>query len=485
MFDSVRRFTASLFGSPKPAEEETPARNRSSSQGARFHPEFREARARVVSEADIELEQLRQKLAQISTSIDHEQDYSRKSGSSSNRGLIEVLERRAAHIKDKMNRLGREIALLRPARRRVIPPNGRPKPVASAAPGRAEPVGNGHSLTQAARLALRKGRFESSSERAIFAKLADDMAEGGPEIHLQVLDRLSELKFVAALPVLRTAARHESEEVRVAAIRAAMALRHPSTRDLLLGALEDPSHRVRVWALRGLYGLNDAGLPELLCQSLIDPHPQVRRAAVTYLSWKRIGEAERMLLDALGDSATSVRVAAVTALGQCGSHTSVFRLLGVLKQEDPELREAALAVLQKLQEQLPQFDPGGSRDDRFRRVAELKIWWETERVRQLVDSGPAAGVESAAQSSPMPTSDADSLEGSTNDAEVGDFAPDETASESDAADEFGSASEPPEEFSEAAGLEDEGDLDAEPDIGSELDGDDSFDTVGTPQESNE
>ncbi|MFC1609927.1 HEAT repeat domain-containing protein [Myxococcota bacterium] len=389
----MRRFASSLFGGKEEGAEQITGMGRPSS-GAVVNLESHKARrrrsGRNPGELEAELAKLRQKLEEVQEALQREYVFSRRAGGKSNQGLVKALEKRGESIRHKMRQLSEELethslstAAERPRRSRCRPAAVRP------VKSHAEARGTDRSLARAARAALKKGRFANASERAVFDKIASDLTDGGAELQLHALERIGELKSRAAIPIFAVGASHHQEDVRVAAIRGALAMRDPSTRSILTGALADRSHRVRVWAVRGLYGLDDPSLAEILCGQLRDRHPSVRRTAATYLSWKRIPGAERHLVRRLHDDSPEVRTAVVAALGQCGSDACVFKLIQTLKDELQQVREAAASALEHLLGARPEFSVEAEPQQRGQQIEQLKLWWRKERVKRLIGEATA------------------------------------------------------------------------------------------------
>lgn len=501
MFDSVRRFAGSIFGrsDPGPKEGDRPRSARPSQRQARtlMAPELRRGapggrprprRPRAEIEAD--MDRLGKKQKDLQRSLERERAFAAQSGGRSNQGLVDAVRRRADKVRGKMDSLAAELAA---THERIVPPARAARHVEPRRePSRGEERGSDRTLAQAAKVALRKARFPSASERAVFEKLVADLADGSAEIQLHVLERLGELKSLAGLPVFAAAVRHPSEEVRIAALRGVLAMRDPSTREIIITAMRDRSHRVRVWGVRGLYGLNDPALPEILCGQLGDPHPYVRRAALTYLGWKRARVAERAVARTLRDQSAEVRVAAAHALEHCGGNGSVFRLIHALKDDEEEVREAAAAALERCLGSSPSFDAKADASERLERIDELKKFWRRERVRRIIadptlptdDAGADADDVSDLEPSAL-AADVDASPSLEPDAD-GDKASDTAAVEDGFGDEIPTeaSAEIGEEASELDGDSDDGGLDAIPDIGGDLDSvDDSFVTDDSAEES--
>ncbi len=463
MLEAVRRFTGSLFRGTAGPPRTAPTTRASASprpKDCAVATTARTAARRPRPILEGELAKVRERLERAEAALQNEKRYARLSGGNTNQSLADTLLRQVERLRRRQARieteLGREAVSTRTSTRRAtaVKLHRRPPPTVDAA-------FNDRHLAQAARAALKRGRFDSISERAVFEKLVADLADGTQELRLAALERLGELKSLAAIPILRAASRHTDDEVRVVALRSVLALRNPQTQEILFSALADSSHRVRVWAVRGLYDLNVRGLVDLLVRQLEDPHPRVRRAAATYLGWLGAVTAERPLLTRLRDNAPEVRTAVAGALAQCGGDASVYRLLGALGDDVDEVRTAAKQALGRL-EAMPAEQQLAETTDASGQVASLRKWWRVERVRRLIQTNEEAPIDTqpggdvaAVGNATAPTAKTDA-----------DVAP--AQAETDAfADGFELESEPSLSAQEGEG-EPDGLLDASPGIGGDF-----------------
>lgn len=234
------------------------------------------------------------------------------------------------------------------------------------------------ALAEAARDVINALGVTTASQRATLEKTERDMMATDRVLRSCALESFARLG-AAAVPVLRVAARHPDEELRFAAIRAAIELQPPAMTDLLAAGLRDPSCRVRTSAVWALFRSSPPSLMAHLCEALDDPEPRVRRIAASCLGRMKDSGAEGSLKARLADESSEVRAAVAEALGHCGTESSVFRLIGLLGDEDPQTRDAARVALGRLiLAPLPDVTRPAAGA-----VRELRSWWRQERLHAL------------------------------------------------------------------------------------------------------
>jgi HEAT repeat protein len=152
-----------------------------------------------------------------------------------------------------------------------------------------------------------------------------------------------------AIPALISSAASTNSEVRAFAVYTLgrMALEPERVNPVLIRALQDPDREVRYDAAFGLGALAFMGgdakcaVPALV-QTLKDSYGTARAAAAMVVP---------ALIEALRDPAVFGRVQAASALGQFGTNggAAVAALTELLKDERPEVREAAAKALRAIQ----------------------------------------------------------------------------------------------------------------------------------------
>lgn len=162
-----------------------------------------------------------------------------------------------------------------------------------------------------------------------------------------------------AAPALIEALADESDRVRIAAVNALGALRHPAASEPLALALAGLSRRARgseggaervspdaeYEALaRALGEQGDAAVPPLL-RLLDSDDTESRRWAAHALGLARAGRAVEPLIKRLADGRSDVRKAAALALGEIGDARALDALIHALGNRDLETRRAAAVAL--------------------------------------------------------------------------------------------------------------------------------------------
>lgn len=247
------------------------------------------------------------------------------------------------------------------------------------------------SVADAIEKAAKQGVFESSSERAIFEKVAMDLLDREMEIKTLAAAELGKMGNRAAVPILLEAARFNNPDLTSEVINSLITIGATEGVALFKEKINDPKYRVRIGCIRGLFKLagDDEALP-LLTDALRDEHPEVRRSAATFLGWKDRTEAVPALVQCLSDKEAKVRKAAVSALANIRDDSAVSPLFRVLGDKELEIREKALEAIRLISGEDIAFDVHASGSELNKAVNALKDWWQEKRLADLDVSGPEA-----------------------------------------------------------------------------------------------
>ncbi len=173
--------------------------------------------------------------------------------------------------------------------------------------------------------------------------LIEALSSRAPIVREHVARALGESRSKRAVVPLKRALDDENPEVRKAA---ALALAEIGTPDALTSALavESPSVRMHVVETLGKLGRKNAVEP--LKRALEDDeNSEVRKAAALALA--EIGTPDA-LTSALAVESPSVRMDVVEALGELGGINAVGLLTRALKDDDPDVRDAAALAVRRL-----------------------------------------------------------------------------------------------------------------------------------------
>lgn len=190
----------------------------------------------------------------------------------------------------------------------------------------------------------------------------------------RALELLAAKHEKAAAPLKRMLFESRSEEARIAALRLLARLDDDSAQPPILKALKDPALDVRVAAIQVLGDAHNAAALPSLVDRLENGGPAERREAASALG--RIGESESstalvnacandvdrfeehaliyalielggeaVLETALSSESPAIRRAAAISLDQMGSpRVTPDRLIALLRDDDPKLRQSALWI---------------------------------------------------------------------------------------------------------------------------------------------
>jgi HEAT repeat protein len=163
-------------------------------------------------------------------------------------------------------------------------------------------------------------------------------------------------------PLVEAAGRDPDAEVRAAALRALGSLKAPGAGDVLEAALVDADPVCRSLGLR-LAGQLGRGL-EAVRKALQDPQSPACVAYEACLAAGRLGDGQMApaLWRRYEEDADEVRRAAAIAWCNLAVQDAIERLVSLLDDRDPDIRVAAMGLMEKLD------PPGGA-----------------ERVQRLID----------------------------------------------------------------------------------------------------
>lgn len=232
--------------------------------------------------------------------------------------------------------------------------------------------------------ALRHGMFETTSERAIFEKVANDLLDTEMEIKILAAAELGKMGKEVAVPVLLETVGFDDPYLTSEIINSLINIGDSSAIPLFKREVKHPKYRVRIGCLRGLYKLaEDKELLPFLIEALRDEHAEVRRTAATFIGWKDYGEAVPALVQCLRDEDERVRRAAVSAIANIKDESSVLPLIKVLGDKNLEVREKAYDALRVITGEEISFDVHCSGRELSDAIERLRNGWQKERLGKL------------------------------------------------------------------------------------------------------
>lgn len=149
----------------------------------------------------------------------------------------------------------------------------------------------------------------------------------------------------------------KNTEVRQMAIRALAAFAqgsrpNPAVVALLQEARKDPDANIKRAAVYALARLQDDGIARDLAEMRADPDPEVRQqvAVAVANASPKYAEADKLLDEMVNDRDKKVRIEAIQGLAKRKVLTSVPKLVGLVKQPDPDVRRAVFTALLALRD---------------------------------------------------------------------------------------------------------------------------------------
>ncbi|MBF0528240.1 MAG: HEAT repeat domain-containing protein [Deltaproteobacteria bacterium] len=229
--------------------------------------------------------------------------------------------------------------------------------------------------------ALKNGEFETTSERAIFEKVAKDLLDDEMEIKVLAAAELGRMGHAVTGPVLVAAAGFEDSGLLSEIINSLITLGDPAAIPLFREHFTHAKHRIRIGCLRGLYKMaDDQTAAPILIGALRDEHPEVRKTAVTFLGWKNYPDAVPSLIQCLRDDEGKVRKATVQALANLKDEAAVMPLISVLGDQSVEIREQALEAIQVITGEEVAFDISLMGQELNQAIGTLRDWWQQIRL---------------------------------------------------------------------------------------------------------
>jgi HEAT repeat protein len=243
--------------------------------------------------------------------------------------------------------------------------------------------------------ALSYGVFKSTSEKAKFEKVANDLLDSDMEVKILAVTELAKMKNGAAVPVLTETVKFEDPHITSEIVNALIDIGDPRAIPLFKEKATDPHYRVRVACLRGLYKLagDDEDAMRLLANALRDKHPDVRRSAITFIGWKDNVDAVPALVQCLKDEDERVRKAALSALATIREKSAVVPLIRALKDGDPDMKKKVLDTIKMITGDEIAFDFQASGKELSKAIGDLMDWWQKKRFGEVEIAQPEEAEE--------------------------------------------------------------------------------------------
>lgn len=205
------------------------------------------------------------------------------------------------------------------------------------------------STTQVLELSTQGAPFAGHSEETLFGFSVRELSAPDASARVRAAERLAALGHPAAAPALATALNAETEpRVQVALLEAFGRFNFPSGTAIVSPQLESKVPQVRVAALKALVALSAKDAGPHLAAALKDPDSAVRRRA-SLLALGLGGQAALQLGEqALRDSDAEVRSLAALVLGASGGEQARALLQSALRDPDKKVRAAAAQSLSRL-----------------------------------------------------------------------------------------------------------------------------------------
>ncbi|MCG6552096.1 MAG: HEAT repeat domain-containing protein [Candidatus Magnetominusculus sp. LBB02] len=234
--------------------------------------------------------------------------------------------------------------------------------------------------------ALKHGKFETDSDKAIFNKIANDLLDMEMDVKILAATELGKMGNKASSGVLVEAVHYDNHYLTAEVINSLINIGDKKAVAICKEMAASSNPKVRMNSLRGLYklGKEDEIYP-YLTDALKDEHADVRRQAVTFLGWKDCAEAVPGLVQSLQDKDESVRKAAVSALANIKDNSAVLPLMRTLADDNLEIRQKSLEAIKMISAKDITFNIELTGEALAKSVSELKDWWQRERMDGISD----------------------------------------------------------------------------------------------------
>ncbi|MBF0407933.1 MAG: HEAT repeat domain-containing protein [Candidatus Riflebacteria bacterium] len=200
------------------------------------------------------------------------------------------------------------------------------------------------------------------------------------EAKFWVIKLASERRATELIPTFCSIIEHDSEELKLEAIKALSLIDSPETRKILVGYLSNRSWIIRKTAAEGICQLGMVVADDLIGAS------EASNTDMRYWSVKLLGQIGEprvfsLLLERLHDPEISVRVAACQALGTLADKRSLAPLMALVSDPSEEVRTAAILAVGQI----------GEKEDKTSSTPSVPHHFRPENQMQCVHCGKLVG----------------------------------------------------------------------------------------------
>ncbi|MGR3177594.1 MAG: HEAT repeat domain-containing protein [Candidatus Anammoxibacter sp.] len=227
--------------------------------------------------------------------------------------------------------------------------------------------------------------FASSSDKAIFDKVARDLMDDDIEIRLLATAELGKMGNAISIPLLKEAIGYGDGYLTSEIISALINIDDKSCLAIFIENIKDKNYRVRLGSMRGIYKVGGAGSVSYLIDGLKDEHPVVRKSVSTFLGWIGVNDAVPALIQSLKDSDQEVRKAAAMSLSILRDPSSIMPLIRILGESDMEVREKVVSAIERISGKTVEFKLDSSGDELRENIEGLKDWWQKNKMSDVAD----------------------------------------------------------------------------------------------------
>ncbi|MBM4781164.1 MAG: wire protein [Archangiaceae bacterium] len=190
--------------------------------------------------------------------------------------------------------------------------------------------------------------FPGRSEEALFGFSVRELSAPDPSARARAAERLTALAHPAAAPALATALHAETDApVKVALLNALSTLAKVEAIPVIVPQLSSPAAEVRIAALKALLKLDPAQAGPHLAAAVKDPDPAVRRRASLLALGLRGPSALELGETAIRDENPDVRSLAALVLGASGMESARPWLMQAMRDPEVRVRRSASQALSR------------------------------------------------------------------------------------------------------------------------------------------
>ena len=197
------------------------------------------------------------------------------------------------------------------------------------------------------------GFLPTYSSLSLLRQAKKDLKHPSPRIRIFAIQYLEKCDPSVAIPLLQESLSDRDPEIRAQALSSLVQFHDAHMSPMIKKYLKDSDPGVRVAAVRGLFEHGEKVDMNLLLQLMDDESARVRRKVATLLGWTQGEGVFPILAQMSKDQDPQVRKAALLSMVSLYPQEGENRLLEALSDPAPEVRKWVQGTLEKLMDRPP------------------------------------------------------------------------------------------------------------------------------------